>query len=270
MRHHPTDGCLDGGMIWIIQQCSVELDSSCIDNTMWREDCGWVWGSWSTCSKTCGEGESKREKSICKSGIWPGQKFYQEIFCPPENRPESSIEIKKCQLQECEVEVVTTVWEVTPIWAEWSEWSTCQAGWTTYLGITKSEIPSSEDCVAGTMTRKRYCWEELPICDGLVRYKYEPIIAIDDEVKLSGEIYNRETKLCYAPQCEWAYWSDCEPVNTYNMIGKRTRGKYCGYLCQPICDPTISTCEDIQQEKCNWQIEEDRMHTRMTKKSERG
>ena len=243
---------------------------------MWREDCGWGWSNWSKCSKKCGEGESTR-KRICKNE-----------YCPPENGP--VFQRKYCQIQDCPVTEINLSFipdiinmnELTeiqsidvgqsftgtihlpnpPLWTEWDQWSSCHAGFTTYLGIKKSEIRSSEECVAGTMSRRRDCWEkiygttesrvmhrELPICNYMT-YKYEPINSINDTVKIRSE-YNAETRLCHVPKCEWSQWGDCDILGN-KLIRKRD----CWSECESACDPNVSICTPIESEECGWELRE--------------
>ena len=282
-RYEPSMGCLNGTR-WVIQDCYSRLDNSCYwnYNTMWREECGWSWSNWSKCSKECGEGESTR-KRICK-----------KQYCPPENGP--VFQRKYCQIQECPVTemnfiedpikfgksirfdpsidigqsftgtgstTVTTTIHLPnpPLWTEWNQWSSCHAGWTTYLGIKKSEIKTSAGCVAGTMSRRKYCndWEkiygtmesadmhrELPICKEIT-YEFEPINSINDTVKIRNE-YNAETRLCHVPQCEWSEWGDCQLRGN-----KRIRKKDCWSQCESVCDPNVSICMAFESEKCDWE-----------------
>jgi len=96
-RYEPSSGCLNGTR-WVIQDCHTPLDSSCYNNTMWREKCGWDWSNWSKCSKECGEGESVRIR-VCEFGNIAHQRGRED--CPPENGSVS--ERKYCQIQDCPV-----------------------------------------------------------------------------------------------------------------------------------------------------------------------
>ena len=227
-RYEPTTGCLNGTR-WAIRDCdsSFHQDSSCFYNTMWREECPrnrvpmeriWVWSTWSECSK---DGESTR-RMILDSSLAMRE------------------ETKKCQFREYGAKFtdfyedfedfdMTVEFNEMLTWSEWGDWSICQAGLPYSLNMRKSDIKSSDKCVAGSMSRIRYCEDDLPICK-----------SIDTN-------YDIETRLCHVPQCEWGDWEGCRLSDN-----KMTRRKDCGSLCNSVCDPKISICSDIESLKCTW------------------
>ena len=238
-RYEPSTGCLNGTR-WVIQECNFPLDNSCFYTTMWREECGWVWSSWSKCSKQLGQWESTRQR-VCKSGdIWGCQESVPKF------------EIRKC-------DPMTTDWDSTldltktPIWSEWTEWSECEADlrWTDVLDIKKSDIKNSNKCVAGTMRRERFClakdWDDHRICNYFYvnKTRLMTIRTVHKNLSLATPAekhHDTEIKLCHYLDCKWGV---CNPD------GKRSRKNDCASLCKSVCDPKISIC-DIESVDCDW------------------
>ena len=194
----------------------------------------------------CGKWLKRYEPSSgCLNGTrWVIQNCYTQL--------DSSCYYNTMWREECEKSATTATktkhLSNPPLGTEWGQWSTCYAGWTTYLGIKKSDIKSSEECVAGSMYREKKCWrgnresanlQWLPKCNGMT-YKYEPINSINDTVKIRND-YNTETRLCHVPKCEW---SEC-------ISNQRIRKKDC---CDSICDPKVSICMPVESEECGLEL----------------
>ena len=175
-RYEPSLGCLNGTR-WVINDCSNRLDSSCyVENTMWREECPpWY---------------QRVPNSI---DLWSDFSDFDL---------NTELDMNHKSFSGAGSTTVTTSIHLPnpPLWTEWEQWSTCHAGLTTYLGLQKSEIKSSEECVAGSMFRRRYCWERiygsweiadmhrtLPLCNGMT-FKYEEIFSINDTVRVISKI----------------------------------------------------------------------------------
>ena len=168
-------------------------------------------------------------------------------------------------IQECDSQLdsscfYNTMWreecdwhQMTPTWSEWTAWSACEAGRTDYLDIQKSDIKSSEKCVAGSMMRERFCRDDHRICHFYYSnstrrmttrtvYKNELVDLTTDAVTIAGGNHNIEVKLCHSLECEWG---DCDIDNN------RRRKKHCASSCKSVCDPRISIC-DIESVHCEW------------------
>nr|XP_054763764.1 uncharacterized protein LOC129270400 [Lytechinus pictus] len=167
MRHrscsdHQTIECT--GPVYNTWPCNMKLP--CPVDGDWSE-----WSSWTTCSVTCGVGETVRYR-LCANP----QPSHGGKECQGDNQ-----EAKKCRIVKCPPS--------TPLWGSWGAWSEC-----------------SESCEGGTKSRQRWCLVRRPALKRMVRVKMTNKCAGEFQ---QFAVCNTQTCPVDGSWANWGAWTSC-------------------------------------------------------------
>eukprot|EP00397_Hematodinium_sp_SG-2012_P001621 GEMP01001625.1.p1 GENE.GEMP01001625.1~~GEMP01001625.1.p1 ORF type:complete len:660 (+),score=106.93 GEMP01001625.1:1164-3143(+) len=224
------------------------------------------WENWSTCTKTCGGGQSYRTRSITTAPNYGGEGCTAKLH-----------EVRGCNSESCEGLVNCQ-------WAEWGEWSACSAecdggqkardrqvkvaprnGGKLCAPLVRSElVPCNlQHCNEHCRNARWSSWTEWSLCTATCgdsyQYKSRTLLASASECGKAAEGLAQEFRKCDFVYCssdvvdcgfsEWNEWGSC----SCTCNGVRERIRHITLFPQKggkECDGALKEVKPCNYEKC--------------------